>query len=192
MKKYIKHSLVVCISWLCVCVLSFTIFVMVDFVWSQKNIVSFEADEIERGIPAWLMECNYSGEETFIGEYTEDITCHIVLIENNVALVEVTTRMDGEIGVSRRVLRKQAITGKYQLAYRPIEDREIYMDIYPENGIVYTGSTFAYYYQYTVDLDTNTILEYDHKWTMRMIQIIFLWVLCIVVYLLYQRKQIQG
>lgn len=165
--------------------------VLVDVLWSQNNLAAFDADEIERGVPAFLTECMRDGEETFVGEQAEEITCRVVLLEEDEALVEVTAKQDGEALISRRALHRQAFTGKYQLAYRSIEDRELHMDVYPEGGIGYTGSTFARHYRYTVASDTNTIVARNHGWTARIVQLVCLWVFCIGIWLLYRRRQKQ-
>ena len=165
--------------------------VLVNVLWSQNNLAAFDADEIERGVPAFLTECMRDGEETFVGEQAEEITCRVVLLEEDAALVEVTAKQDGEALISRRALHRQAFTGKYQLAYRSIEDRELHMDVYPEGGIGYTGSTFARHYRYTVASDTNTIVARNHGWTARIVQLVCLWVFCIGIWLLYRRRQKQ-
>ena len=132
----------------CIGFLLAVVSVLVDVLWSQNNLAAFDADEIERGVPAFLTECMRDGEETFVGEQAEEITCRVVLLEEDAALVEVTAKQDGEALISRRALHRQAFTGKYQLAYRSIEDRELHMDVYPEGGIGYTGSTFARHYRF--------------------------------------------
>lgn len=101
-------------------------------------------------------------------------------------MAEVTVKQDGEAFLLRRALRRQAFTGKYQLAYRPIEDWELHMDVYPEGGTGYTGSAFARKYRYTVASDTNTILARHRGWIGRTVELVCLRVSRI--WLLYRRR----